>query len=94
MPRARPAAPRSAIHYPAPHQQRPCYLGVSSKKGERKQNSQEKFNTFGESEIAANPILSVRIAKPYDSAKSRIPTRRHAQRVRRRPFTQDKEELR
>src|SRR5579862_4576994 len=56
MPRARPAAPRSAIHYPAPHPQRPCYLGVLSKKGERKQNSQEKFNTFGESEIAADTV--------------------------------------
>jgi hypothetical protein len=67
---------------------------VLSKKGERKQNSQEKFNIFGETEIAAGRILSARIAKPYDSAKSRIPTRRHAQRVRRRPFTQDKEQLR
>jgi hypothetical protein len=67
---------------------------VLANKGERKQNSQEKLNSFGEPEIAANPILSVRIAKPYDSAKSRIPTRRHTQRVRRRPFTQDKEELR
>jgi hypothetical protein len=46
---------------------------VLSKKGERKQNSQEKFNTFGESEIAADTVLPARIAKPYDSAKSRIP---------------------
>jgi hypothetical protein len=67
---------------------------VLSKKGERKQNSQEKFNTFGETEIAAGRIFSVRIAKPYDSAKSRIPTRRHAERVRRRRLTQDKEQLR
>jgi hypothetical protein len=63
---------------------------VLSKKGERKQNSQEKFNIFGESEIAADTALPARIAKPYDSAKSRIPTRRQA---RRRRFAQGKEQL-
>jgi hypothetical protein len=30
---------------------------VLSKKGERKQNSQEKFNTFGKTEIAAARIF-------------------------------------